>query len=311
MQVNEVYIGVDVSKESLEVSSFDQGRSTLPNTPRGIRSLLSRVQKLELVPLICCEATGGYEKRLVSLCHELNVPVAVVNARQVRDYAKSKGILAKTDAIDAAVLAGYAQQNHPRLTQKPEPWRLRLKALHQRRESLKEMILQEGNRLEHPEDAFTVAQTRKHIRFLKRQITDVDAEILKLVQEEEEATSFCERFMSVNGVGIIVASSFVAFLPEMGRVTDNELVALVGLAPHCQESGNWKGQRHISGGRSPIRKILYMPALNATSTNPILKDFYDRLVTKGKPKKVAITAVMRKMVCLANRIASDPEFMPA
>lgn len=311
MHTSEIHIGVDISKHTLELSPFDKGKPSVPNTRAGVRSLIKRIQKFDLKPILCCEATGGYEKLLVSACHDQDIPIAVVNARQVRDYAKSKGILAKTDAIDAAVLAGYAQQNQPRFTPKSEPWRIKLKALHKRREELKRMMTQERNRLENLEDAWVAAAIRKHLRSLNTQVKNVDDALRELVKDEPELREFCDRFMKVKGIGMIAASAFVAYLPEMGRVTDNELVALAGLAPHCQDSGNWKGQRHISGGRAAIRNILYMPALNAKSSNPVFKEFYDRLTAKGKPPKVALTAVMRKMICLGNRIASDPEFMPA
>lgn len=311
MSTFEVYIGVDVSKATLELSVFDTRKSSVPNTVAGIRSLLMRVEKLGTNTLICCEATGGYEKQLVAACHECDFPVAVVNARQVRDFAKSKGILAKTDAIDAAVIAAYAEQNSPRETPPPTPWQQSLKAFHQRREELKRMILQEENRLENLSDRWISASIRSHIRSLEKQIKQLEKRIEELVQAEPDLKRFCERFMKVKGVGLMVSSGCAAYLPEMGRVTDNQLVALAGLAPHCQDSGSWRGQRHISGGRAGIRRLLYMPAVNATGSNPIFRDFYRRLKAQGKPSKVAITAVMRKLVCLANRIASDPDFTPA
>lgn len=311
MHTSEIYIGVDVSKYTLELSPFDKAKRSVPNTRAGLRSLIKRIQKLDNKPIICCEATGGYEKLLVSACHDQDIQIAVVNARQVRDYAKSKGILAKTDAIDAAVLAGYAKQNQPRLTQKTEPWRISLKELHKRRDELKRMMTQERNRQENLEDVWVATSIRKHLHFLRKQVDAVDEALRNLVKSEPELRTFCDRFMQVKGIGIIAASAFVAYLPEMGRVTDNELVALAGLAPHCQDSGTWKGQRHISGGRAAIRNILYMPAINAKSSNPIFKEVYDRLTGNGKPAKVALTAIMRKMVCLGNRIASDPDFVPA
>jgi len=307
----QIKIGIDVSKASLELSSFDKGKDSVANTPAGIRSLLRRIQKLPQLPVLCCEATGGYEKLVVNLCHEVEVPIAVVNARQVRDFAKSKGILAKTDLIDANVLSMFAEQNTLRLKTKTEPWRQSLQALLTRREDLKDLITQERNRLETLQDPFVRKQIEANLRMFKKQNQHILKTIEALVSSTETLQKLCSRMMQVKGIGLLVATSLIAFLPEIGQISDKQVAALAGLAPYNQDSGTWKGQRHVSGGRSKVRTALYMPAICAAHNNPVLKEFYDGMILRGKPAKVALTAVMRKMVCLANRIASDPEFIPS
>jgi transposase len=309
MNAYEVQVGIDVSKATLEISPFDKGKTSVPNTSAGIKNLISRLQKLPKSFMLCCEATGGYEGLLVQCCHAQDIPVAVVNARQVRDFAKSKGILAKTDAIDAQVIAAFALQNQPRLTIKTEPWRKTLKALHVRRDEVKKMMGQERTRLDTLADPFIAKCIKQHLCGLEQQLKALDAQIKNIAKSEPECKAVCEKLMKVKGFGLIVATGFLAFLPEIGHVTDKQLVALAGLAPFCQDSGKWKGQRHVSGGREQIRTTLYMPAITASRFNPTLKEFYQRLVQRGKPSKVALTAVMRKMVCLANRIVSDPTFV--
>jgi transposase len=311
MNPYEIQVGIDVSKATLELSSFDRGKTTVPNTAAGLRSLIARLQKLSESVRVCCEATGGYERLLVDTCHAADIPISVVNARQVRDFAKSKGILAKTDAIDARVIADYALQNNPRLTQKCEPWRKSLKALHIRREEVKNFMVQERNRLAMINDPLIAKCIRQHLSHLEKQLKTLDKQIQHIAETEPACRDQCEKLMQVKGFGLIVATGFLAFLPEIGRVTDNQLVALAGLAPFCQDSGTWKGQRHVSGGRERIRNTLYMPAITTSMHNPILKEFYQGLIQRGKPSKIALTAVMRKMVCLANRIIADPSFVPA
>lgn len=311
MKEPQTLIGIDVSKASLEISSFDKGKNSVANTPAGIRSLLRRIHKHPSLPVLCCEATGGYEAQLVNFCHDAEIPIAVVNARQVRDFAKSKGILAKTDLIDANVLEKFAKQNTLRLKAKTEPWRQSLQALLTRRNDLKHLITQERNRLETLQDPFIRKQIEANLRSFKKQNQQVLKEIEQLVNTTEILQDLCSRMMGVKGIGLLVATSLIAFLPEIGLISDKQITALAGLAPYNQDSGNWKGQRHVSGGRSKVRRALYMPAICAAHTNPILMEYYQGMIQRGKPAKVALTAVMRKMVCLANRIAADPDFIPA
>ena len=311
MNQTHIKIGIDVSKASLEISSFDKGKSSVPNSRIGIRRLFDRMKKLQQPVVICCEATGGYEQLLVELCHEQDIPISVVNGKCVRHFALSKNILAKTDALDAAVLKMFAEDNELRLTPKPTAWMRHLEALLNRRADLNDMITQENNRLENLRDPAISKMIRAHIRSMETQEKRILKEIRELVRSQKELRDFCAKMMSVKGIGLIAATSLFAYLPELGRITDGEAAALAGLAPWCQQSGTWKGERHISGGRSKIRKTLYMPAISASCSNPILKAYYQGMIQRGKPAKVALTAVMRKLVCLANRIATDPEFMPA
>lgn len=311
MNPYEIQVGIDVSKATLELSPFDSGKTSIPNTSAGLRSLVMRLQKLSKSVLVCCEATGGYERLLLDTCHNADIPIAVVNARQVRDFAKGKGILAKTDAIDAKVISDYARENKPRLTPKLEPWRMSLKALHIRRDELKNFMGQERNRLAMIHDPFITKCIRQHLRNLEKQLQSIDKQIQQIAQTEPVCKEQCEKLMQVKGFGLIVATGFLAFLPEIGRVTNNQLVALAGLAPFCKDSGKKKGERHVYGGRERIRNTLYMPAITTSRFNPVMNEFYQGLIKRGKPSKVALTAVMRKMVCLANRIIADPSFVPA
>ncbi|WFB37055.1 IS110 family transposase [Kiritimatiellota bacterium B12222] len=307
----QIIIGIDVSKASLQISTFDKGKALIPNTAAGIRSLINRTEKLKSSFIFCCEATGGYERLFVDHCHTYDIPVAVLNARQVRDFARSKNILAKTDAIDAEVIRMFAENNDLRLYPKPESWRLSLQALLTRRDELKDMITQERNRLETLQDPLIRKMIKAHLRSLASQDKRLIIELKDLVSSHESLRVFCDRLISVKDIGLLSALSLFAYLPELGQITDNQAAALAGLAPWCQDSGNWKGERHISGGRSKVRRALYMPAINASTSNPILKEYYQKMIRRGKPAKVALTAVMRKMVCLANKVASDPDFIPA
>lgn len=304
-------VGIDVSKASLELSSFDKGSTSVPNTHAGISRLIRRLSSIARPVRICCEATGGYERPLVKACHDAGLPIAVVNARQVRDFARSRNLLAKTDAIDAKVIAWFAEQHEPRLTPKPSPWRLKLQALLNRRDELTDMINQEQNRLDTLDDPELRRMIRTHVRTMSAQRDRLFLQMKRLIAEHADVAEFCQKMTSVKGVGLLTGMSLYAYMPELGRISGKEAAALAGLAPWCQDSGMWRGMRKISGGRSQVRKALYMPAISASRSNPILKAYYESLVARGKPSKVALTAVMRKLICLANKVASDPSFIPA
>lgn len=304
-------VGIDVSKASLELTSFDRGSSSVPNTQAGISRLIRRITVIEGAVRICCEATGGYERALVKACHDAGVPISVVNARQVRNFARSRNLLAKTDAIDAKVIAWFAEQHQPRLTPRPSEWRLKLQALLNRRDELTDMINQERNRLDTLEDPQLRKMIQTHVRTMSAQRDRLFHQMKELALKHADVAEFCQKMSEVKGVGLLTAISLYAYMPELGKISDKEAAALAGLAPWCQDSGTWRGLRKISGGRSKVRKALYMPAIAASRSNPILKEYYQGLIGRGKPSKVALTAVMRKLICLANKVATDPSFMPA
>lgn len=310
MSNSKVYIGVDVAKASLEIDAFDHRRTDLPNTTQGIRSLIKRLQAHGEV-MVCCEATGGYETLLVSELLNAKIAVAVVNPKQVRDFARSKGILAKTDKMDAKVLSDFGEQNHPTPVRPQPDWIHQLRGLLIRRDELMTMRKKEKSRLDPKPSAEVGRLLRAHLRVLDRYIAAIDDRLKQMIHTHEDLSRQVSRMTQVKSLGRASALNLIAFVPELGQVTDNEASALVGVAPYNRDSGKMKGRRTIQGGRARVRKVLYMAAVSASRSNPILSNFYTRLINKGKPPKVALTAVMRKLVVLANRLSADPCFQPS
>ena len=306
-----VYIGIDVAKDSLQPSPFDQQTESIPNTLKQINRLFERVRALDRPVLLCCEATGGYEKKLVSMALAEEIPIALINAKRVRDFARSKGILAKTDRIDAKVICEFARQNKPQPLRAKATWAEPLRDLVQRRKTLVEDRKDEKNRLEHPADRKVVRSIKAHIRFLDRQIAAIEKDLAELINEHPELHRSYERLQLVKGLGANCAQVLLATVPELGSLSSSQVAALVGVAPFNQDSGYMRGKRTIRGGRNQARHVLYMAALTAITHNQQLRPFYQRLRANGKPAKVALTAVMRKLAILANRIIADPDFTPA
>ena len=310
MQSNPVYLGIDVSKQSLHLDGLDPVSREISNTRQAIRKLASRLSQMPNVA-VCCEATGGYESLLVQILLEAGIAVAVVNPKRVRDFAKSRGILAKTDKLDAAVLRSFAEQNQPRPLEVLPKGLSDLRSLLLRREQLVEALKCEKQRLDPKPPPVVLSFIRAHIRVLQRHLDKLDRVIEQLVASRELLAQKVAGYMRVNSIGLQSALHLTAFVPELGRITDNQAAALVGLAPFNVDSGQFRGRRCIRGGRPRVRKVLYMAAVCGKTTNPILRQFYNRLIDHGKPPKLALTAVMRKLVILANRIAADPAFVPA
>lgn len=310
MKSEPVYVGIDIAKHSLAIDSWDGKASEIPNTPKGIRSLMLRLQHLEN-PIVCCEATGGYECLLIRKLIAAGISVALTNPRQVRDFARSKGILAKTDRIDAQLLSEFGRQIQPRCFQPLPEYVENLRELLTRRSQLVELLKQETLRLD-PEPSKAIQQSiRRHQQFLQKHIEQIEKQIQLLMDSEPRLQQQAQRYTQVSGIGLQTALCLTAFVPELGQISDKQAAALVGLAPFNVDSGKLRGKRRIRGGRARIRQVLYMAAVSARKHNPILRDFYNRLIQNGKPAKVALTAVMRKLLILANRIASDPSFIPA
>jgi len=305
------YIGVDVAKATLEVARFDRGAKSVSNAPAGIRALLQRVERLDRPVVLCCEATGGYEQELVAGALRAGVPVAVLNPKQVRDYARARGILAKTDAIDVEVITCFARHHRPAPVCAPNPEVQALKALLQRRDSLTENIGREGNRLDPAPHPAAARSIRRHVKWLERELARIEQDIEELVDSSPKLRESTQRLQQIQAIGPIAAQTLIAWLPELGQLSDKRIAALAGLAPFNQDSGTMRGRRRIQRGRPTVRKVLYMAALSAIRHNPILREFYHRLRLKGKPAKVAIVALMRKLLTLANRVIGDPNFAPA
>lgn len=308
MEHSNVYVGIDVSKAHLDISPFDSGFTQIRNTSSAISGLIRRIQSFPRHITICCEATGGYERLLCSMLQTAGVDVICANPLRVREFARSQGIIAKTDKIDARLLARFAETSSPRKMHSQPPWHSTLKALLVRRQELVDMRLQERSRLDPVPCPESAAFIKRHIVVLDRHIRAIEARLKQLLNEYADLSWKFQRLTSVKSIGTFSALSLLAYLPELGAVSDNQAAALAGLAPYNKDSGAQKGRRMVQGGRPKIRRVLYMGAMTGIVHNPVFRELYQRLIGRGKPAKVALTAVMRKMVVLANKLMSDPEF---
>ena len=299
--MDSINVGIDVSKAELVIAVHPGGdRWTSATTGAGLDALVARLTALA-PQLIVVEATGGYERPLVAMAAAAGLPVAVVNPRQVRAFAQALGRTAKTDAIDAEVLARFAAQVHPAVRAVPDAATQALHALVTRRRQLIEMVGAEQRRLaQAPPTGHLTRELRRHIRWLERRIDDIDDEIGTAIQASPVWRVQDDLLRSVPGIGPTTARTLLAELPELGRLDRHAIAALAGVAPFNCDSGTHRGQRHIWGGRASVRAALYMAALVATRHNPPLRAFYHRLRDAGKPAKVALVAVMRKLLTIVN-----------
>ncbi len=298
------HVGIDVSKERLDVCLMP-GSETLvvSNDQPGIESLLGRLRQSP-PKLVVLEASGRYERPVAAALAASGIVLAVVNPRQARDFAKATGRLAKTDRIDAEILARFAVAVGPRPSVLPDEEAQALQAILTRRRQLVEMLTAENNRLGMASNSSaTVAKRiRAHIKWLQKELERTDGELDAAVEastlwKENEAL-----LRSVPGVGPVLARTLLAELPELGTISPKRLSALVGVAPFNRDSGTFQGKRQVWGGRSPVRAVLYMAALVATRHNPVIREFYERLLASGKPKKVALVACMRKLLSILNAV---------
>lgn len=296
-------IGIDVAKNELVVAARPSGEQwTVVNDEAGVDALATRLRGVAPT-LIVLEATGGYELLCVAALAAAGLPVVVVNPRQVRDFARATGQLAKTDRLDAGILALFAERVQPELRPLPDEATHALTTLLARRRQLLEMLQAERNRLG---QVFGRAHRgvrkslKTHIAFLERQLATTNIDLGTMVRSTPAWRERDDLLRSVPGIGPVIACTLVAELPELGRLSRRAIAKLVGVAPLSRESGAWRGQRFIHGGRAPVRTALYMAALVAARRNRIVRPFYERLVAKGKPKKVALTACARKLLTIVN-----------
>ena len=296
------YVGVDVSKKHLDVFVAASGeRRRLERSRPPLETWLGTLSgEAHLV----VEASGGYERLVVELCHERGIMVSVVNATRVRQFARASGKLAKTDAIDAEVIARFGELFRPPATVQEAPEVQAIRALVERRADLVLQRTAEKNRTEHLSGA-ALRSLKRHLRWLDAEIGRLDHDIAVELAQSEELSTKCERLRSVPGVGPIVSVTLVALLPELGHIDRRAIASLVGLAPWSHESGPRKGRRHVWGGRAAVRSALYMAALVATRFNPPLGAHYARLLERGKPKKLALIAVARRLLTILNAIVRD------
>lgn len=293
-------IGIDVSKQLLEVAVHERDfRYRCPNQAHAFPALL--VELIALRPArIVVEATGGLEKPLVAALHAAGLPVVVINPRQVRAFAKAIGQLAKTDRLDAAVLAHFAAAIKPALRPLKSKEAQDLEALMGRRGQLVDMLVAEKNRRHSATNEAVRETIKEHIDWLEERIAELDEQLQARLVSSAEWQNKDAILQSVPGIGPVVSFSFLAELPELGTLNRQRISKLVGVAPLNCDSGQQRGVRHIFGGRARVRSLLYMAALTAMRFNPVIKEFYQRLVAKGKPHKVAITACMRKLLSIIN-----------
>lgn len=289
MSTKSVFVGIDVAKAHLDVAVRPSGESwRVEHAWPGITALLERLKPLEPA-LVVLEATGGLEGALAAELYAAQLPVVVVNPRQVRDFGKATGRLAKTDRLDAHVLAQFAEAVRPAPRPLPDADTQRLSALATRRRQLLQMRVAEQQRL-----------SRAHLAYLQEQLRDLDRELGQFIQNTPLWQARADLLRSVPGVGRVLSLTLLAYLPELGQLNRKQIAALVGVAPFNRDSGTLRGKRTVWGGRAQIRAVLYMAAVAAVRCNAVLQAFYRRLLAAGKPKKVALTACMRKLLTILN-----------
>ena len=299
MDPAKISVGIDVAKDWLDVAERPgDGAWRLRNDEPGIAALVEQLRQRE-PQVVVIEATGGLECPLAAALAAAHLPVVVVNPRQVRDFARATGRLAKTDAIDAQVLAQFGQAVEPPPRPLPDHATQELAALVMRRRQLVEMLTAEKNRL-HLAARPVRRDIQQHIRWLERRLGDLDGALGQAVQSSPLWRDRDHVLQSTPGVGPVASATLLAHLPELGRLNHKEIAALVGVAPLNRDSGTLRGRRTVWGGRAHVRAVLYMATLVASRHNPTVKVFYERLVAAGKPKKVALTACMRKLLTVLN-----------
>lgn len=298
-------VGIDVSKEQLDVADTESWAQSFVNDPTGIELLCSRLK--ERSPrLIVMEATGGYERAAAIALAAAGLPLAVVNPRQVRHFARSMNRLAKTDRIDARVLAEFGQRVAPEPRALKDEQLRELEMLQGRRRQLLQMLVSEQHRLPHAHGKVR-RQIEQTIRFLRKQVGDIDDGMHGLIKRSPLWREKEALFRSVPGVGPQMAIALLAGLPELGRLNRRQISALVGVAPFNRDSGVLRGRRTCYGGRAQVRATLYMAALVATRHNPVIRAFYGQLVERGKVRKLALVACMRKLLVILNAMAKSGE----
>lgn len=300
---NSINVGIDVSKARLDCFVTSGERKSVNNDDAGIGELCVWLQALS-VERIVVEATGGYEAAAVAILGAAKLPIVVINPRQARDFAKAMGRRAKTDAIDAQVLALFAEAVKPEIRPLKDEQTLALDALLERRRQILQMLTAERQRLAQAKGPIRT-DIKQHIAYLVKRLKDSQGDLDALIRQSPVWRERESLLTAVQGVGRQTLVSLCAWLPELGRLKRKPIAALVGVAPFNCDSGTLRGQRHCFGGRAALRSILYMATVSAMRCNPVLKPFYQRLLKAGKPKKVAIVACMRKLLTILNAMVRD------
>jgi len=299
-----VYVGLDVAKATLDVAVRPSGESwQVPNDEVGVTGLVVRLRALGPA-LIVCEATGGFERIAIVALAAAGLPIVVANPRQTRDFAKGTGQLAKTDRLDAAVLALFAERVRPTPRPMPDEAARLLDAVLTRRRQLLEMLTAEKNRLGFAPRPLHKG-IRQHIRWLERQLDDVTRDLANQIEQSPAWRAKDDLLQSILGVGPIVSATLLGELPELGALGHKQIAALAGVAPLAWDSGKLRGKRMVWGGRASVRTALYQAVLSARRWNPQIRAFYERLITAGKPTKVALIACARKLLTILNAMVRD------
>jgi len=302
----EFNIGIDVSKQKLDVSFNDKETAIFANTSQGFKQFLKSIKNKSNTRVVM-EATGGYERPLAHFIQDQGMAVSVVNPKRVRDFAKALGKLAKTDEIDSHVIRLFAESIDPRIMEQKNELQQLLDSLTHRRGQLIKQRAKEKQHLETATSKEVSNSINRNIKFLDKEIERIENKIKTLINSNQQLKNKVERLETIKGVGSIVALTLMADLPELGTLSNKEISALVGVAPFCRDSGTMTGKRTIWGGRAQVRSILFMAAMSARNHNPPIKAFYERLISKGKPKKTALTACMRKLLITANSMIRNNE----
>lgn len=301
---SQIFIGIDVAKDTLEIAIFGEADSMqISNTTEQVAHLADRLKDIQ-PELIVLEASGGYEMLAVSILGQAGLPVALINPTRSRNFAKSTGKLAKTDRIDAQLLAHFAQAIHPEARRVTTEQDEHLAALLTRRKQVINILIAEKNRLHsaRPQVRDRIAQ---HLDWLQAELDDLQEELDNLLANNHKWQQKKELLESAPGVGAVTSFTLLAHLPELGLLDRKQIAALVGVAPFSHDSGKRQGKRFVQGGRPAVRSALYMAALSASRCNPMIRKFYQSLVARGKPKKVALTACMRKLLVILNAMIRD------
>jgi transposase len=303
--MEQIFVGIDVAKDRLDVHVRPGGESfTVARDGEGLAALVDRLKQVAPA-LIVLEATGGFEITVAAAVGSAGLPLAVVNPRQIRDFARATGKLAKTDALDAAAIAHFAQAVHPEPRALPEAQAQELGELVARRRQVIEMMVAERNRGRQLQSTRLKKRIERHLAALQKELTEIETDLDENIRGTPIWRENENLLKSVPGVGNATARTLLADLPELGTLGRKQIAALVGVAPFNRDSGAWRGRRTIWGGRAGVRATLYMAALVASRHNPVIAAFYRHLRDLGKPSKVALTACMRKLLVMLNAILRD------
>lgn len=303
------YVGLDIGKRQLDYSIDERNEGQLYHPAADLAKLIEKLRAL-IRPCVVCESTGGYERPVLAALVAAGIEVCLVQPGRVRAFAHAEGLIAKTDRIDARLLRRFGEKLTPRLYRPAPAAATELRELLEYRQLLVAQRSELRSRLE-VAGATLRPLLVEHQAILESLLATIDARIDALLQNSPELAQKAQRLQQVKGVGVVLAASLLAYVPELGQLSDKSASALLGVAPHPHDSAGTSRPRHVRGGRHVVRRVLYMSAVCAARFNPILRAFYQRLRAAAKPAKVALVAVMRKMICLLNRLIADPTFVLA